>query len=126
MWGNGGFLNILPFGEIIKKWMGELDVYQIITYEFELESTAYISSAKIKKFDDKGLITVNIGQAEYEKKTYWRKSSIWSILGTVGGQAVSLVALVRLLILGHYQNFAYQRDALKSNYYDVRPSNEDF
>jgi len=41
------------------------------------------------------------------------------LLGQLGGQAVTILTLVRLLLL-HFQTFAYYRDALKSHYYERR------
>jgi len=42
-----------------------------------------------------------------------------ALLGQLGGQAVTILTLVRLLLL-HFQTFAYYRDALKSHYYERR------
>mmetsp|Transcript_2114 Transcript_2114/g.3024 ORF Transcript_2114/g.3024 Transcript_2114/m.3024 type:complete len:150 (+) Transcript_2114:442-891(+) len=41
------------------------------------------------------------------------------VLGDVGGQAISILAIVAFL-LQHYQTFAYYRDALKSHYYEKK------
>ena len=65
------------------------------------------------------MISVQIGQAELEKEITWSKVTIMAVLGKTGSEAIATISIFNV-ILAYYQRFAYQRDALKSNYYEVR------
>ena len=47
------------------------------------------------------------------------------ILGATGGEMIANIPIVST-ILAYYQLCAYQLEALKSNYYEVRSSDDDF
>ena len=101
------------------------ETFQLESYEFQAESQAFVSAINIKNRDEDGMIAVSIGQAEHEKTIKWSTDTIMGVLGKAGGEAIAIISIVSV-ILAYYQQFAYQRDALKSNYYEVRPSDDDF
>lgn len=47
----------------------------------------------------------------------WGKHSVLGVIGTVGAQAFSLLAITRILLL-HYARFTYHISALKSLYFE--------
>lgn len=107
MFPQGALFNLVPFGEVLKKWLHIKTVFEVITYEFERKNMGFTNYVMIDEQEDAGYVTVNIGQAEKYTTTFWTSDSIMSVFGILGGQAVSIIAIVNLVILGHYKQFAY-------------------
>ena len=78
-------LKLLPFDSLI---CDLFDIghptYDVITYEFEEQSSAFLDKDKVKNVDEAGFFTVQISQTEVEREITWTKVTFTQIIGTVG------------------------------------------
>ena len=78
-----------------------------------------ISIENVDENDNNGIVNVSIGQNVERQDIYWNQTKVITILGRVGGQAIAIIAICQFLI-GHFQNFAYEREAINQLYWDAR------
>ena len=76
-----------------------------------------VSSTNIKEIDHFGYFGVSLSQSNTIENIEWSKSSVVQVLGLVGAQVFSLLAIVRG-ILAHYTVFNYHMTALKTLYFE--------
>ena len=87
------------------------DFFDVITFNFNVEQSSLISIENVDENDNNGIVNVSIGQNVERQDIYWNQTKVITILGRVGGQAIAIIAICQFLI-GHFQNFAYEREAI--------------
>ena len=60
---------------------------------------------------------MSLGQGTKFENIQWHKEGIMAILASFGGQAVSIIAIMKLAI-SQFQSFTYKKQALKELYQD--------
>lgn len=94
--------------------------FDVVSYEFKsYENSAYniIQNDKIDPLY--GLVNVSLAQDVKSEEIFWSTRTIMESLAALGGQTVAIFGLVGFSVM-HYQQFAYDRSALKQLYYETK------
>ena len=89
--------------------------FDVEAYDFQFSGQAMFANPWPGE-PEYGFATMTMGQNVRSDITNWKSKSIFTILATIGGQAVSMLAFCNIIIRG-YQIFTYQRSGIKQLYF---------
>mmetsp|Transcript_12100 Transcript_12100/g.15442 ORF Transcript_12100/g.15442 Transcript_12100/m.15442 type:complete len:112 (-) Transcript_12100:664-999(-) len=100
--GSTMWYNYLPIFSIFAPYIIKNDEnFDMTTFDFYLDMTAFVTPETIKSLDSSGYFKVTISQSIKEEKIYWTRTTIITILAKLAAQMVAIYGILMPFLNGY-------------------------